>query len=146
MGISSREPIPGPGLSAARPPAGWRIESGVGHFDITNGGTTTASVQLLQPGKALIQQEITPWEYLTPGPTKPATSRSSWRRLFSPFTDYSRITPPFLTPTPPLSLRVTMQQPSDFSANLLFNMGSSAADVFLDNISLFKSAGGRPKS
>ena len=30
-----------------------------------------------------------------------------------------------------------MQQPSDFSATLLFNLGASTADVYLDNISLF---------
>jgi hypothetical protein len=56
----------------------------------------------------------------------------------SPFTDYSKITSPFLTPTPTHFRYVfTMAQASDFSANLLFNMGSSVADVFLDNIWLF---------
>jgi len=56
----------------------------------------------------------------------------------SPFTDYSRITSPFLTPTRTHFRYVfTMLQSSDFSANLLFNMGSSTADVFLDNVSLF---------
>jgi len=30
-----------------------------------------------------------------------------------------------------------MKQPSDFSDNLIFNLGASAAYVYLDNISLF---------
>jgi len=117
--------------------AGWRIESGVGHFDITNGGTTTASVQLLQPGKTLIQGkkyvlEFDAWSDQT------RYIEVKLAQAVSPFTDYSRITSPFLTPTHAHYRYVfTMQQPSDFSANLLFNLGSSAADVFLDNISLF---------
>jgi len=61
--------------------AGWRIESGVGHFDITNGGTTTASVQLLQLAKSVIQGKKYALEF-DAWSTKPATSRSSWRRLF----------------------------------------------------------------
>src|SRR5260221_5460621 len=35
--------------------AAWKIESGISHFYVTNGGTTLPSVQLLQAGKALIQ-------------------------------------------------------------------------------------------
>ena len=56
----------------------------------------------------------------------------------SPFADYSRITSPFLTPNPAHYRYVfTMAQASDFSANLLFNLGASTAGVYLDNISLF---------
>jgi hypothetical protein len=115
----------------------WRIESGASHFDITNGGTTLASVQFLQTGKALIQGkkyvlEFDAWSDQT------RYIDVKLAQAISPFTDYSSITSPFLTPTRTHFRYVfTMLQPSDFSANLLFNMGTSAADVFLDNISLF---------
>ncbi len=56
----------------------------------------------------------------------------------SPLTDYSHITSPFLTPTHTHYRFVfTMAQASDFSANLIFNLGASTADVYLDNVNLF---------
>ncbi len=105
--------------------AAWRIESGVSHFDITNGGTTLPNVQLLQSGKALIQGkkyvlEFDAWSDQT------RYIDVKLAQSVSPFTDYSKITSPFLTPTPTHFRYVfTMLQASDF------------ADVFLDNILLF---------
>jgi hypothetical protein len=115
----------------------WRIENGASHFDITNGGTTLPNVQFLQTGKAIVQGkkyvlEFDAWSDATRYiDVKVAQSNS-------PFADYSKITSPFLTPTRTHFRYVfTMQQPTDFSANLLFNLGASTADVFLDNVSLY---------
>jgi len=117
--------------------AAWRIESGVSHFYVTNGGTTLPSVQLLQAGKALIQGK----KYVLQFDAWSSASRYIDVKLAqsaSPFTDYSRITSPFLTPNlTHFRFVFTMLSASDFSANLLFNMGASATDVYLDNITLF---------
>ena len=115
----------------------WRIESGVSHFDITNGGTSLTSIQLVQTGKALIQGK----KYVLQFDAWSDQTRYidvKLQQAASPFTDYSKITSPFLTPTQTRYQYVfTMTSASDFSANLVFNLGSSAADVFLDNIYLF---------
>ncbi len=117
--------------------ATWAIESGASHIYITNGGATLPSIQLLQPGKALIQGKT----YVLQFDAWAAQSRYLDVKLaqsISPFTDYSRITSPFLTPNRTHYRYVfTMQQVSDFSANLLFNLGASSAGVYLANISLF---------
>jgi hypothetical protein len=92
---------------------------------------------LLQSGKAIIQGkkyvlEFDAWSDQT------RYIDVKVAQVASPFTDYSKITSPFLTPTHTHYRYVfTMAQASDFSANLLFNLGSSAADVYLDNINLF---------
>jgi len=115
----------------------WKIESGVSHFDITNGGSTLPSIQLVQTNKAIIQGheyvlEFDAWSDQTRYIDVKVAQSSS------PFTDYSHITSPFLTPTHTHYRYIfTMAQASDFSANLIFNLGASTADVYLDNINLF---------
>ncbi len=117
--------------------ASWAIETGVSHFYITNGGTTLPSIQLLQAGKTLVQGKT----YVLQFDAWATQSRYIDVKLaqsVSPFTDYSRITSPFLTPNPTHYRYVfTMQPASDFSANLLFNLGTSTAGVYLDNVNLF---------
>jgi hypothetical protein len=55
-----------------------------------------------------------------------------------PFIDYSQLASSFLTPNRTHYRYIfVMQQPSDYSATLLFNLGASTADVYLANISLF---------
>jgi len=117
--------------------AAWRIESGASHFDITNGGTTLADIQLLQAGKALVQGKKYVFEFdAWSDQTRYIDVKVA--QNIPPFTDYSRIPSPFLNPNRThYRYLFTMQQPSDFSANLIFNLGASAADVYLDNISLF---------
>jgi hypothetical protein len=61
----------------------------------------------------------------------------------SPFTSYTQISSPLLTPNLTHYQYVfTMQQVSDFSANLAFNLGSLASSVFIQNVSLFNSPPG----
>jgi arylsulfotransferase ASST/carbohydrate binding protein with CBM4/9 domain len=117
--------------------AAWAIENGASHFYITNGGTTLASIQLVQPGMSLIQGN----QYVLEFDAWSSQSRYIDVELVQggyPFNQYSAISSPFLTPNHShYRYVVTMRQPSDLSANLLFNLGASTADVYLDNISLF---------
>jgi hypothetical protein len=117
--------------------ASWAIESGASHFYITNGGTTVASVQLLQSGFALVQNRKYVFEF-DAWASQPRYIDVKLAQSASPFTDYSKITTPFLTPTRAHFRYVfTMTSPSDFSANMLFNLGSAPVAVYLDNISLY---------
>jgi hypothetical protein len=117
--------------------ASWAIESGASHFYVTNGGTTVASVQLLQSGFALVQNRKYVFEF-DAWASQPRYIDVKLAQSASPFTDYSKITTPFLTPTKAHFRYVfTMTSPSDFSANMLFNLGSAPVAVYLDNISLY---------
>jgi hypothetical protein len=117
--------------------AAWAIENGASHFYITNGGTSLSSIQLVQPGEGLIQGN----QYVLQFDAWSSQSRYIDVELVqgaSPFMQYSAFASPFLTPNlTHYRYVVTMLQPSDLSANLLFNLGGSTADVYLDNISLF---------
>jgi len=117
--------------------ATWSIGNGVSEFYITNGGTRLADIQLFQGGETLILGrqyvlEFDAWSSQT------RYMEVQLAQAVPPFTDYSHITPPFLTPNRTHYRYVfTMQQPSDFSATLLFNLGASTADVYLGNMFLF---------
>ena len=122
--------------------AGWAIENGASHFYLTNGGGTLSDIQLVQTGKGLIQGN----QYVLEFDAWSSQSRYIEVELsqsVSPFIAYSALPSPFLTPNlTHYHYLVTMQQPSDLSANLIFNLGASSADVYLDNISLFSPAVG----
>jgi hypothetical protein len=117
--------------------ATWAIESGASHVYITNGGTSLPSIQLLQGGFALVQGKT----YVLQFDAWASATRYIDVKLaqsISPFTDYSRISSPLLTPIRTHYRYVfTMLQTSDFSANLIFNLGASGAGVYLANVSLF---------
>src|SRR2546426_9271713 len=97
--------------------AAWRIESGASHFDITNGGTALPDIQLLQPGLALVQGKQYVFQFdAWSDQTRYIDVKVA--QSVSPFSDYSRISSPFLNPNRTHYRYVfTMQQPSDFSAN-----------------------------
>jgi hypothetical protein len=117
--------------------AAWAIESGVSHFYITNGGSSLPSVQLLQTNKAIIQGKKYVLDF-DAWADAPRYIDVKVVQAASPFTDYSHITSPFITPTHNHYRYIfTMTQASDFSANLVFNLGASSIGVYLDNISLF---------
>jgi hypothetical protein len=118
------------------------IENGASHFYITNSGTTLSSVQLLQSFQVLIQGNT----YVLEFDAWSSQSRYIGVELAqgsAPFIPYSAIISAFLTPNRThYRYIVSMQQPSDYSANLLFNLGGSTSDVYLDNISLFNPPAG----
>jgi arylsulfotransferase ASST/carbohydrate binding protein with CBM4/9 domain len=117
--------------------AAWAIESGASHFYITNAGASLPSIQLLQGGLALIQGKTYVLQF-DAWATQARYIDVKLAQSVSPFTYYSRITSPLLTPTRTHYRYVfTMQQTSDFSANLLFNVGASSVAVYLADVSLF---------
>lgn len=117
--------------------AQWRVTNGIGNADIINGGPALASIRLRQPGITLIQGKKYVFEF-DAWSQAPRYIEAKIAQLASPYANYSGIGFASLTPTPThYRYEFTMQQASDSSANVMFNLGSSAFDVFLDNVSLF---------
>jgi hypothetical protein len=114
----------------------WNIENGVSHFDITGGGTVLTDVQLRQAGIRLVRGrqyvfEFDAWSEL------PRIIEAKVGQDESPWTNYSKIGYSSITPNPThFRYSFTMQDPSDYNARVVFNMGSSYYDVYLDNVSL----------
>jgi hypothetical protein len=117
--------------------ASWQVADGIARLFITNGASSLASVQLVQGSKALIQGN----QYVLEFEAWASQSRYIQVKLaenYTPFLDYSQIAPIFITPNRTRYRYVfTMQQPSDFSAVLQFNLGTSSGEVDLANVSLF---------
>ena len=116
--------------------AEWLLESGVSRFAITNGGTYPSDVQLRQDGLQLLEGR----EY-----TLEFDARAVQPRIFEAqlvacgpsAVSYSGIAPFTITPVNlRYSFTFTMEDPTDTSACLVFNAGSNAADVYIDNVSL----------
>src|SRR5262249_8773912 len=117
--------------------AGLAIADGTSHFSISSGGSTLSAIQLRQDGNLLVQSN----QYVLEFDAWASQSRYIDVKLaqsVAPFADYSHISPPYLTPNSTHYRYVfTMTQRTDFSASLLFNLGYSTADVYLQNVSLF---------
>jgi hypothetical protein len=117
--------------------AAWTVENGAGDISITNSGSTLSAIQLLQAGKVLIQGT----QYVLEFDGWSTQSRYIGVQLSqgpSPFTVYSAWSSSFLTPNLSHYRYVfTMQASSDSAANLVFNLGAAAGNVFLDNVKLF---------
>jgi hypothetical protein len=114
----------------------WNIEDGVSHFNITSGGTVLPDVQLRQAGIRLVRGkqyvfEFDAWSEL------PRIIEAKVGQDESPWTNYSKIGYSSVTPNP-IHFRYpfTMQDASDYSARVVFNMGTSPFDVYVDNIFL----------
>ncbi|NQT26974.1 aryl-sulfate sulfotransferase [candidate division KSB1 bacterium] len=114
----------------------WQIEDGTCVFEISNGGNEPSEILLYQPGMELIEDEAYFFEFDAWSPE----SRTIEATIIEPnddFTNYSEIGLTYLTPfTQHFSYAFTMQNPPDFDATLVFQMGGSNSDVYLDNISL----------
>jgi len=114
----------------------WSIENGASHIDIVNPGGQPSDVQLRQSGMRLTQGkkyvlEFDAWAN-PPGIIEAKVGRDS-----SPWTDYSRMGYSYVkTKKTHFRHPFTMQNPSDYEARLVFDMGGYNFDVYLDNISL----------
>jgi hypothetical protein len=117
--------------------ATWDVQAEASQFTISSGGESPASIQLFQPGIALIQSD----QYVLEFDAWSDQARYLEVQLaqnFPPFGVYTQMAPSFLTPNNTHYRYIfTMKEPSDFSVNLLFNLGASTAAVFLENIVLF---------
>jgi arylsulfotransferase ASST/concanavalin A-like lectin/glucanase superfamily protein/carbohydrate binding protein with CBM4/9 domain/dockerin type I repeat protein len=122
--------------------AAWAIESGVSHIYITNATTTLANIQLKQTGKPIVLGK----KYVFEFDAWAAQSRYIQAKVAqdaAPNLNYSGTTSTFLTPVRTHYRYVfTMNAPTDFNASVFFNLGGAAADVYLDNVSLFNSPPG----
>ena len=122
--------------------AAWSISNNVARIYITNGAASLEDVQLVQGGLTLNQGK----QYVLEFDGWSAGARYIEVKLAqsaSPFLDYSHITPPFLTPNPAhYRFIFTMQQTSDATVDLLFNVGASPGTIYLANMLLFTPAAG----
>lgn len=117
--------------------AAWDTSSSGAEVSIVDGGASLTAVQVAQSSLALVQgrQYVLQFDAWSDQPRYIGVELA---QSALPFTDYSQISPPFLTPNlAHYRYRFAMQQPSDFSANLLFNLGGSSGNVYLANITLF---------
>jgi len=122
--------------------AGWKITNGVSRFDITNGGTSLSSIQLRQTGIPLIQSNKYVFEF-DAWSDAPRYIEAKVAQEVSPNFNYSRVGNSYVTPIPNHFRYVfTMLEASDFNCRVVFNLGTSANDVFLDNVSLFNAPAG----
>jgi hypothetical protein len=122
--------------------ASWAIENGVSHFYITNGTATPANIQLKQTGFPIVQGKKYVFQF-DAWASSPRYIQAMVAQDGSPNLNYSGTSSTYLTPAPNHFRYVfTMNAATDFNADVLFNLGSSSADVFLDNASLFNSPPG----
>ena len=116
--------------------ATWAVANQVASFTIANAGTYATDIQLQQTGFRMIQgfQYILSFDAWA---TKPRYVQAEVGQAASPYLNYSSLAATSLTPIHThFQYAFTMTQPSDFSANLLFNLGTSTAGVMMSNISL----------
>jgi hypothetical protein len=116
--------------------AGWTVTNGVIHFSITNGGTYATDIQLYQTGFRLLQglQYTLAFDAWS---ARPRFIQAEVGQAAAPYLNYSGIGSTALTPVPnQYQYTFTMQQTSDFNANLMFDLGTSTAGVSLSNVSL----------
>jgi len=116
--------------------AAWAIESGVSHFYITNGTTTLANIQLKQTGMPLVQSNKYVFEF-DAWSASPRYIEAKVAQDAAPNQNYSGTSSTYLTPVPGHYRYVfTMSAATDLNASVFFNVGSSAAGVYVDNVSL----------
>jgi hypothetical protein len=120
----------------------WRISNGVSCVDIASGGSAVTSVQLRQASTPLFQGRKNVFEF-DAWSQAPRYIEAKVGQAVSPYVNYSGIGFSYLTPTRTHYRYVfTMQAASDFNSSVIFNLGASVFDVYLDNVSLFNAPPG----
>ena len=121
--------------------AALELTNGAAYVNITNSGTALANIQLKQAGLRLIQWK----QYVLEFDAWADAPRYLEARLLMnqpPSSTYKVVTPS-LTPTKQhFSYPFTMSLATDLNTLLAFNLGASAMDVYLDNISVYSVAPG----
>jgi hypothetical protein len=121
--------------------AAWEITNGASFIDVASAGTALTDIQLRQAGLQLLRGK----QYLLEFDAWAAARRPIEVRLGqnqSPWASYKIVSPSLTTATQHFSYPFVMQDTSDFDTRLIFNLGASAIDVYLDNVSLFRVAPG----
>jgi hypothetical protein len=117
--------------------AGWRIDStGVLHMEISDGGDYFENILITYPNIRLVNTYSYLFEF---------DARASGSRIIEaevamqrePYESYSRIGYTLLTPERQhFRFGFSMKDPTDFTGAIVFRVGGSAEDVFIDNVSL----------
>ena len=106
--------------------ASWAVTNQVATFTIAKGGTYATDIQLQQTGFRMIQgfQYIFSFDAWA---TRPRYIQAEVGQAASPYLNYSSLAATSLTPIHNHFQYVfTMTQPSDFNANLMFNLAFTA--------------------
>ncbi len=115
--------------------ANWLIEDGVSHFNISNGGNDVTQIQLIQNGMEIIQNDFYLFEF-DAWTDAQRTIEAMIQQRRTPNLNYSRTGAALLTTEPThYSYSFKMEDTNDLDASVVFFMGTSNADVYLDNIS-----------
>jgi hypothetical protein len=121
--------------------AALKLTNGAAYVDITNAGTALANIQLKQAGLRLIEGKQCVLEF-DAWADAPRYLEARLLMNQSPSTTYKVVTPS-LTPTKQhFSYPFTMTFATDLNTRLAFNLGASAIDVYLDNVSVYTVAPG----
>ncbi len=115
--------------------ASWSIEDGIGHIKISQGGNDITQIMLVQDGMEVIRGEQYLFEFDAWSDVQ-RTIEAMILQYGGQYTNYSRTESSLLTTKlTHYSYPFVMEDPSDFNALVIFLMGNSNADVYLDNIS-----------
>ena len=121
--------------------AALKLTNGAAYVNITNAGTALANIQLKQTGLRLIQGKQCVLEF-DAWADAPRYLEARLLMNQTPSTTYKVVTPS-LTPTKQhFSYPFTMSFATDLNTRLAFNLGASAIDVYLDNVSVYSVAPG----
>jgi hypothetical protein len=121
--------------------ANWSIVNGAGYIDVLSPGSQLSDIQLRQAGVKLIQGQEYVFEF-DAWAAAPRTIEAKLGQDQSPFTGY-KIAYPALTPVRThFKYAFRMQNATDLNTRLVFNIGGSASDVYLDDITVFVVAKG----
>lgn len=115
----------------------WEIDStGILHIAISDGGTDLGAVRVTYPNLRLAEGSQYVFEF---------DAHASAKRVFQaevamrdePYQSYSKIGYTLLTGQQKrYAYQFTMENPTDFTASIVFSAGNSNDDVFIDNVSL----------
>jgi hypothetical protein len=121
--------------------ASWSIEDGVGHIQISQGGNNPEQIFLVQDGIEVLRGEAYLFEF-DAWADAPRAIEAVIMQYPGLLTNYSQTGQTVLTTTPiHYAYPFTMEDPSDFNALVIFFLGNSNSDVYIDNISLKRTTG-----
>ncbi len=121
--------------------ANWSVEDGIGHFNISQGGNDVTQIVLVQDGMEVIRSEQYRFEFDAWADAQ-RTIEAVILQNGEPYINYSQIGSTLLTTkSNHYSYPFIMEESSDFNALVVFFMGNSDADVYIDNISFKRITG-----
>lgn len=121
--------------------ATWSVTNGVAYIHPISPGTALSDIQLRQAGLRLVLSN----RYVLAFDAWAASRRAMEVRVGqnqAPWTTYKVAAPTLTTTRQRFSYPFVMVNATDLDARVMFNLGVSSIDVFLDNVAVFKPASG----